>query len=548
MEQYTSKKKLNKVLSGLTGVAIACSSAMAVAAKPGDEEKSYTLKGACAFLPAARATEFHGNADEADLRLGMAGNQWVVFDEALRQFNIYIGEGDGTEPAHRGNTITEDNPEVWTLADLNQDGNRIYTQLIPPGQIRKQIKSGCMILGNDEERNFLPGSIQVNFDVFASTNYNLMQDLANNGFIDEAVPYIKNKLDLMVASGNATTGKQIGSNTYLTATDFPGATDPATAAEDFNKQFDIIMDLLSGDITTSNLDHINEGIHNAANKYMGAAHDYVKANDPGALISITDYRLGDEAGTLVSGSKTASDWIQTALEAVAIPAESSPSAARLDSLDAGENHTSHTLGDYDGSTTPPTHAHLASCEYTDGDLRFCEYATLNKATTHESRVHHVETPNGIQGNPGYVPVDVGFVWITELAYVLAEYDGAAGVPAPNSPVEGMVGLKTIGNLGIPTPATGTGAADVNSPATYSLALLATSEKQERGRQFINFLRDQATGQMVYTNGGFGGLSSIELGGGKCYSDPRLNGGVSIATNRVDQPGGVCPDWLDNGSF
>ena len=58
---------------------------------------SYTLQGTCAFLPADRATEFHGNPDRSKLNLGMAGNQWVVFDEAMRQFNVYIGKGDGTE-------------------------------------------------------------------------------------------------------------------------------------------------------------------------------------------------------------------------------------------------------------------------------------------------------------------------------------------------------------------------------------------------------------------------------------------------------------------
>lgn len=504
-------------------VTIAISTALAVGApafagkKDKDDDKSYTLSGACAFLPADRATEFHGNPDNADLRLGMAGNQWVVFDKALQQFNIYIGERDVTdapEPAHR------DNPG-WNLADLNQDGNRIYTQLIPPGQIRNQIKSGCMILGNDEERNFLPQSVQVNFDVFASTNYNLMQDLANNGFIDEAVPYIKNKLDLMVASGNATSGKQIGSNSY-------------TGDPDFDKQFDIIMDLLSSDIITSNLDHINEGIHNAANTYMGAAHDFIRANDRDVYIS--EYH--DAQGYIHSGTKPASEWIQIALKAVATPLAGSPGSERLVSRDAGENHDSHDLVArgcvYAGDNTFAP----------DPTYKFCEYSTLNKANTHESRVHHVETPNGIQGNEGYVPVDVGFVWITELAYVLAEYGGVAGVPAPDSPVEGMVGLKTIGNLGIPTPASDSA---VNAPATYSLALLATSEKEERGNQFIEFLR-ATEGQTVYTNGGFTGLTVGELAGGKCYSDPRQNNGVSIATNRADEPGGKCPDWLGNGSF
>ena len=103
-----------------------------------------------------------------------------------------------------------------------------------------------MVLGNDEERNFLPTSIQVNFDVFASTNYNLMRDLAANGFLTEALPYIKNKLDLMVAEGNP-----LGIGT---------AGDSGTHAH----IVDIVMDLLDENIVVSQVDHINAEVTAAA--------------------------------------------------------------------------------------------------------------------------------------------------------------------------------------------------------------------------------------------------------------------------------------------
>jgi ABC-type molybdate transport system substrate-binding protein len=452
---------------------------------------SYTLQGTCAFLPADRATEFHGNPDRSKLNLGMAGNQWVVFDKAMQQFNVYIGKGDGTEPAYRPNDASG-----FTLADLNDNANRYFVELIPPGQIRNQIKSGCMTLGNDEERNFLPLNFQVDFDVFASTNYNLMQDLANNGFIDEAVPYIKNRLDLMVAVGNP---QGIGNTVH-------------TGDSEFDPQFDIIMDLLSGDVIASSLDHINEGIHNAANTYMKAAHNWVKDHDREVTIPAgSPYVYAD--GTTESGTRLASEWIQSALEKVATPMAGSPGAERLISRDAGENHTSHDLVDN-------------SCGTAD-NLLFCEYAVLNKASTHESRVHHVETPNGILEVEGYVPVDVGFVWITELAYQLNN---------GNLAVQGMVGNQDISDLGIPRPA----GSDVNSDITYSLALLATSRNEKRGRQFIDFLRS-SQGQTVYTDGGFTGLTMTELDAGRCYAKP-VNG-VSEWTPRNGD--GSCKDWLKN---
>lgn len=481
------------LLALTTSALITTSSAIAVGV---GNTPSYTLKGTCAFLPADRTTEFHGNPGRSKLNLGMAGNQWVVFDKVMQQFNVSLNFGDGTLPAHRDN-----DSNGFTLADLNDNANRYFIETIPPGQIRNQIKSGCMLLGNDEERNFLPNNIQVDFDVFASTNYDLMQDLANNGFIDEAVPYIANRLDLMVAKNNP---KNIGTDSY-------------TGDPEFDKQFDIAMDLLSGDIVASSLDHINEGIHNATNGYMKRVDAYINGH-PLATTKITmSYHYGNDTRTVGEETKTAAEWLEAALQAVATPHPNSPGAKRLplsgDPLagDAGEKHKSHDLVNNGcGIAT---------------DLVFCEFAILNKFNSHESRVHHVETPNGIQGINGYVPVDVGYVWITELAYQLNRN---------NFDVQGMVGKQDITNLGIPNTN------GVNPDTIYSLALLATSQNQERGRRFIDFLRSPE-GQAVYSAGGFTGLTTSQLDGGKCYSEP-VNG-VSTATARNGT--GSCADWLAN---
>ena len=129
--------------------------------------------GNCAELPADRATEFHGNPYTSELNLAMAGNQWVVFNKVMAAFNdrrVVSGESG----VATGGLVNKSR----TLEELRTPGNNYFIELIPPGQERNQIKSGCMLLGNDEgERNFLPFSIQTNFDVFTSTNYNLMRDL-----------------------------------------------------------------------------------------------------------------------------------------------------------------------------------------------------------------------------------------------------------------------------------------------------------------------------------------------------------------------------------
>ena len=428
-------------------------------------------QGPCAFLPADRATEFHGNPEQADLNLGMAGNQWVVFDKVLQGFNQYLGIGDGTEPQHR------DNPG-WTLEALNDPANRYYVQLIPPGQIRDQIKSGCLVLGNDEERNFLPGNIQVNFDVFASTNYNLMRDLAASGFVSKAKPYIKNKLDLLVLEGNP---HDIG----VAGTNNSGLL--LTNDDNYDKIFDIVMDLLNPDIPVSQVDHINEGIHNAINNMYQRMDQYLRDND-------------------TSSGKVYSKALDDALALVAEPQQpTSPGFTREGNdpkdFKLAENPSCH----YDEKTLPDG-------RYA-GSLRFCEFAVLNKNSTHETRVHHVETPERVRAGADSTadPGDVSYtgpLWITEVSYAQS-----SGNPVP---VEGV-------DIAAADPAEA-----VNRPVSYSIALLSTAKHKRLGNAFIDWIRSP-DGQRVYTDGGFIGLTDAELAGGECYSIDRKTGDVVITT-------------------
>lgn len=449
-----------------------------LAAKPTNNghAKSYKLQGPCAYLPAGRATEFHGNADKADLKLGMAGNQWVVFDKVLQGFNATL-TNDSSEPAHHANQYVDGSgakKDYWTLAELNADSRNFYVQLIPPGLVRKQIKSGCLTLGNDEERNFLPGNVQVDFDVFTSTNYTLMQDLAKNGFLTEAKPYIKNKLDLMVGVGNP---QNIGADRF-------------TADADFDKQFDIVMDLLSGDVKVSEVDHVNEGIHKAISKMYRAMDSYIRSVNPVDAITLT-YHYGDD--TTATKTQTAVEWLDDALSAVTTGNAGSPSITRPG-----------TVSLYD-------HSLNSGCNNGAGAPRFCEFSILNKFNTHETRVHHVETPDGILAGD----YSVGPVWISELGYQLVR----------NVPVEGMQGSIPAG---VPTPASQVSdGTQVNAAATYSIALLKTSGNIENANAFIDYVRS-AAGQANYTDGGFIGLTNAELDAGQCYSASK---GVLTTTAR-----------------
>lgn len=447
----TQKQDIQSGLGALVALALTGASMNAMAHGPKRFEPGPIEQGPCAFLPADRATEFHGNPDHSDLNLGMAGNQWVVFDKVMQAFNVSRGVGDGTEPQHHANGF-------YTLAELNDPARRYFIELIPPGQIRNQIKSGCMVLGNDDERNFLPGSVQVDFDVFASTNYNLMRDLAANGFVTEARPYIKNKLDLMVAAGN------------------PLGIGTAGASGTYEHIFDIVTDLLDPAVRVSEVDHINEGVHRAINNMYKSMDELIREQGSAADIAALD----------------------AALAAVATPQPGSPADTRTG-----------VSTDFNLATNPECH-YAGHDTIPDGTLRFCEFAILNKASTHETRVHHVETPNGILGDPGYAPVDVGPVWVSELGYQLVRSVPVEGMVPGAFPPPGVVGPESAD----PT---------VNAPATYSIAVLRKPDAGRRNgarrhlaRDFVDFVRSPS-GQTVYTDGGFIGLTDEELAGGECYS-------------------------------
>jgi ABC-type molybdate transport system substrate-binding protein len=384
--------------------------------KNGDD---FMLQGNCAQLPADRTTEFHGNPMTSNLNLAMAGNQWVVFDHFMQAFNEYRytrGEEDID--------LTAIGNQSRTFAGLQNKGADYFIELIPPGQERAQIKSGCMLLGNDDERNFLPTSIQVDFDVFTSTNYNLMRDLATNGFVTEAVPYIRNQLTLMTDAANSA-GIGVGDNPTIDAT----------------------LDLLDPNIRVSEVDHINEGVHRGINNMYKRMDEYTRTNGTASDIAQLDA------------------W----LAAVADPQDGSPADTR-EGVSTNFNLATNPECHYSG------HASIA-----DGTLRLCEFAVLNKANTHETRVHHVETPSRILAGES----DVGPVWVSELQLAVNNGDAVSGF----QPID-----------------------EVNRPVVYSVAFLATMSNQHKrlARWWVDFLRSDE-GVQIYVDGGFSALTGTEQG-------------------------------------
>ncbi len=106
-----------------------------------------------------------GDSYTADLVMYLAGNQFMVMEELIKDFQ-----------------------------SKHQDIKTVYVETIPPGQIfKKQLLKQGMINGE---------KTAMNPDLFASVNINHLKKLNGKGLMDEHMIYIHNKLELMVAKGN----------------------------------------------------------------------------------------------------------------------------------------------------------------------------------------------------------------------------------------------------------------------------------------------------------------------------------------------------------
>ncbi len=101
----------------------------------------------------------------ADLVMYLAGNQFMVMEELIRDFQV-----------------------------RNQDIATVYVETIPPGQI---LNNQLLKQGEIEGQK-----TAMNPDVYASVNLNHLKKLRSQGLMHDYAIYIHNKLELMVAAGN----------------------------------------------------------------------------------------------------------------------------------------------------------------------------------------------------------------------------------------------------------------------------------------------------------------------------------------------------------
>jgi ABC-type molybdate transport system substrate-binding protein len=118
-------------------------------------------------VPLTLADELHNikHMESADLILFMAGNQFMVMEELLLEFQSQY-------------------PNV----------KKIFYETLPPGLMFRQIMAGGA--------RFLGMTITGRPDVYASVNEEAMRKLFDNLLVDQYFVYLHNRLTLMVREGN----------------------------------------------------------------------------------------------------------------------------------------------------------------------------------------------------------------------------------------------------------------------------------------------------------------------------------------------------------
>jgi ABC-type molybdate transport system substrate-binding protein len=140
-------------------------------------------------------TQFHGDPDGADLRLFMAGNQFVVMDLLVDEFK-------------------RQNPKI----------KNIFYVTIPPGQLLSWILNGGIHIKGEEFLGTEGFKLRVMPDVYTTVNKGHMDDLFNAGLITRYYTYAQNRLVMMVKNDDPLAGQQLSASQYYNLMADPSVT------------------------------------------------------------------------------------------------------------------------------------------------------------------------------------------------------------------------------------------------------------------------------------------------------------------------------------
>lgn len=136
-------------------------------------------------------TQMHGNPNRADLRLFMAGNQFVVMDLLVDEFK-------------------RQNPDI----------KNVFYVTLPPGQLRDWILKGGIHIKGDHFLGSEGLKLTVMPDVYTAVNKGDMDALFNAGLITRFYTYAQNRIGLMSSASDPLAGTDLtGQQLYNLMTD-----------------------------------------------------------------------------------------------------------------------------------------------------------------------------------------------------------------------------------------------------------------------------------------------------------------------------------------
>jgi len=173
-------KRLSQILTFVLGAALASFSAMADDDPHHNKNRPEPTYQQTTVSETEIITQMHGNPYRADLRLFMAGNQFVVMDLLVDEFK-------------------RQNPDI----------RNIFYVTLPPGQLRDWILKGGIHIKGDAFLGDEGFKLTVMPDVFTTVNQGHMNDLFNAGLITRYYTYVQNRIGFMSAATDPLAGTDL---------------------------------------------------------------------------------------------------------------------------------------------------------------------------------------------------------------------------------------------------------------------------------------------------------------------------------------------------
>lgn len=424
----------------------------------------FTVESAFAFFnPRPRSeteivSQFHGDMLNNDLVLFMAGNQFVVMDNLIYEFQQQYPQYEKIfyvtiPPGQLRNWIKAGGSEWYGDVFPGDPALLPLTQMINPNNPEEMIDVDPSTIAEGFQMTVLP-------DVFTTVALGHMNDLANNGFITRYYSYAHNRLVLMVDG--------IQENALKAIAD--GLGDGLNAAGELTALG--LYRLMSSDVVTiSEPDIITQGIERHI------------------------WRMYTNATKLVFDCNGTPDQDICRINQETFPGFQANNDLGDNCADLRTFFDTRTTTDDGGNTVAEPDESLRKIVYFSKRFNEGDCSDLATPLTLVTNVHHIETPANIKQfvDPLQTPngLILGPVWGTEIEYQNNRVGNPDLIAIEVEDAVGLDGKKLNRNDA------------VNYLATIVDGTINTRHKQA-ALDFLEFLRSDRAQQILINAGFIGG--------------------------------------------